>query len=58
MEILYLMSYINHNISSKIKSKIAKGRINNLNINFNNAIVNAPLSNIIQNLNFNVWKLI
>ncbi len=41
------------NLSSKIKSKIAKGRINNLNINFNNVIFNAPLSNISQNLNFN-----
>ena len=41
------------NISSKIKSKIAKGRINNLNINFNNVIFNAPLSNINENINFN-----
>ena len=41
------------NISSKIKSKIAKGKINNLNINFNNVIFNAPLSNINENINFN-----
>ena len=41
------------NISSKIKSKISKGRINNLNINFNNVIFNAPLSNINENINFN-----
>ena len=41
------------NISSKIKPKIAKGRINNLNINFNNVIFNAPLSNINENINFN-----
>ena len=41
------------NISSKIKSKITKGRINNLNINFNNVIFNAPLSNINENINFN-----
>jgi len=41
------------NITSKIKPKIAKGRINNLNINFNNVIFNAPLSNINENINFN-----
>ena len=41
------------NISSKIKPKIAKGRINNLNINFNNVIFNAPLSNINENININ-----
>ena len=40
-------------VSSKIKPKIAKDRINNLNINFNNVIFNAPLSNINENINFN-----
>ena len=41
------------NINSKIKPKIGKGRINNLNINFNNVIFNAPLSHINENINFN-----
>ena len=41
------------NQSSKIKQRIAKNRINNLNINFNNVIFNAPLSDINENLNFN-----
>ena len=41
------------NISSKIKPKLVKGRINNLNINFNNVIFNGPLSNINENINFN-----
>ena len=41
------------NISSKIKPKIGKSRINNLNINFNNVIFNAPLSNINENININ-----
>ena len=40
------------NISSKIRPKI-KNKINNLNINFNNVIFNAPLSNINQNFNVN-----
>ena len=38
-------------ITSKIKPKIGKQKINNLNINFNNVIFNAPLSNINQNIN-------
>ena len=40
-------------ISSKIKPKIGNHKINNLNINFNNVIFNAPLSNLNQNINFN-----
>ena len=40
-------------ISSKMRPKIANHKINNLNINFNNVIFNAPLSNINQNINYN-----
>ena len=40
-------------ITSKIKPKIGKHKINHLNINFNNVIFNAPISNINQNINFN-----
>ena len=40
-------------ITSKIKPKIGNHKINNLNINFNNVIFNAPLSNLNQNINFN-----
>ena len=40
-------------ISSKMRPKIANHKINNLNINFNNVIFNAPLSNINQNINLN-----
>ena len=41
------------NITSKIKPKIVKGRINNLNINFNNVIFNGPLSGTNENININ-----
>ena len=40
-------------IASKIRPKITKNKINNLNINFNNVIFNAPISNINENINFN-----
>ena len=40
-------------IANKIRPKITKNKINNLNINFNNVIFNAPLSNISENINFN-----
>ena len=40
-------------ISSKMRPKITNHKINNLNINFNNVIFNAPLSNINQNINYN-----
>ena len=40
-------------IACKIRPKITKNKINNLNINFNNVIFNAPLSNINENINFN-----
>ena len=41
------------NITSKIKPKISKNKVNNLNINFNNIILNAPLSNVSENINYN-----
>ena len=41
------------NIVSKMRPKIENNKINNLNINFNNVIFNAPLTNISENLNFN-----
>jgi hypothetical protein len=40
-------------ITTKVRPKIENQKINNLNINFNNVIFNAPLSNINQNINFN-----
>ena len=40
-------------IVSKMRPKIESNKINNLNINFNNVIFNAPLSNINENINFN-----
>jgi hypothetical protein len=36
-----------------MRPKIESNKINNLNINFNNVIFNAPLSNINENINFN-----
>ena len=39
------------NITSKMRPKIGNHKINNLNINFNNVIFNAPLSHINQNIN-------
>ena len=41
------------NIVTKMRPKIENNKINNLNINFNNVIFNAPLSNINDNINFN-----
>ena len=41
------------NVVSKMRPKIENNKINNLNINFNNVIFNAPLSNISENINFN-----
>jgi hypothetical protein len=41
------------NIATKMRPKIKTNKINNLNINFNNVIFNAPISNINQNINYN-----
>ena len=41
------------NITSKIRPKIANQKFNSLNINFTHIIVNAPLSNMNQNFNYN-----
>ena len=40
------------NITSKMRPKIGHSKIGSLNINFNNVIVNAPLSNLNQNYNY------
>ena len=41
------------NIATKMRPKIKTNKISNLNINFNNVIFNAPISNINQNINYN-----
>ena len=41
------------NVVSKMRPKINTNKISNLNINFNNVIFNAPLSNINQNIHYN-----
>ena len=41
------------NIVSKMRPKIENNKINNLNINFNNVIFNAPIPHLSENINFN-----